>query len=165
MPRCGFTVATKVDLEGYLEWHSRVEEERKAIISKLIDSPTGEKEKHRGVNMVLGPFLGFVTRGSLIFFNIPRRLSDMIVEHAFRDGLLVSPRFIKEEYKTDVGCTKLGYRLSYSELESWGSRLLREDTLRPERLNVDYDGENDVLYISFGEPREADDSIGFQEEQ
>lgn len=31
--------------------------------------------------------------------------------------------------------------------------------LRPERLNVDYDEENDVLYISFGEPQEADDSV------
>ncbi|MDJ0271168.1 MAG: DUF2283 domain-containing protein [Candidatus Caldarchaeum sp.] len=35
--------------------------------------------------------------------------------------------------------------------------------LRPERLNVDYDEENDVLYISFGEPREADDSVEPQE--
>ena len=35
--------------------------------------------------------------------------------------------------------------------------------LKPERLNVKYDDENDVLYISFGEPREADDSIEPQE--
>lgn len=78
---------------------------------------------HRGVKMVLGPFLGFVTKGSLIFFNVPGRLSDMIVEHAFRDGLLISPRIIKQAYKIDVGYTKLSYRLSYRELEYWGSHL------------------------------------------
>jgi uncharacterized protein YuzE len=40
---------------------------------------------------------------------------------------------------------------------------LEKIALRPERLNVDYDEENDVLYISFGEPREADDSVEPQE--
>ena len=32
-------------------------------------------------------------------------------------------------------------------------------TLRPEKLDIDYDQESDVLYISVGKPREADDSI------
>ena len=34
---------------------------------------------------------------------------------------------------------------------------------KPERLSVEYDYENGVLYLSFGEPREADDSIEPQE--
>jgi len=44
-------------------------------------------------------------------YNETKRLSDIIVEHSFRDGLLISPRFIKEAYKTDVGYTRPGYRL------------------------------------------------------
>ena len=35
--------------------------------------------------------------------------------------------------------------------------------LRPEKLGVAYDKESDVLYISAGKPREADDSIEPQE--
>ncbi len=35
--------------------------------------------------------------------------------------------------------------------------------LRLEKLDVEYDKENDVLYISAGKPREADDSIEPQE--
>jgi len=35
--------------------------------------------------------------------------------------------------------------------------------LRPDKLDVEYDKENDVLYISTGKPREADDSIEPQE--
>jgi uncharacterized protein YuzE len=31
--------------------------------------------------------------------------------------------------------------------------------LKPEKLDIDYDKKNDVLYISVGKPREADDSI------
>jgi uncharacterized protein YuzE len=31
------------------------------------------------------------------------------------------------------------------------------------KLYVDYDEDNDVLYISFAEPREADDSVESQE--
>ena len=36
--------------------------------------------------------------------------------------------------------------------------------LRPRKLDVDYDEKNDVLYISVGRPREADDSIEPQED-
>jgi uncharacterized protein YuzE len=35
--------------------------------------------------------------------------------------------------------------------------------LRPEKLDIDYDRKGDVLYISVGKPREADDSIEPQE--
>ncbi len=35
--------------------------------------------------------------------------------------------------------------------------------LRLEKLDVEYDKKNDVLYISAGKPREADDSIEPQE--
>jgi len=35
--------------------------------------------------------------------------------------------------------------------------------LKPEKLDIDYDEESDVLYISVGKPREADDSIEPQE--
>jgi len=35
--------------------------------------------------------------------------------------------------------------------------------VKPRRLDIDYDAENDVLYISLGKPREADDSIEPQE--
>jgi len=35
--------------------------------------------------------------------------------------------------------------------------------LRPDKLDVEYDKENDVLYISTGKSREADDSIEPQE--
>ena len=35
--------------------------------------------------------------------------------------------------------------------------------LRPEKLGLAYDKESDVLYISTGKPREADDSIEPQE--
>ena len=35
--------------------------------------------------------------------------------------------------------------------------------LKPDKLDVKYDKENDVLYISAGKPREADDSIEPQE--
>ncbi len=35
--------------------------------------------------------------------------------------------------------------------------------LKPENLDIDYDEESDVLYISVGSPREADDSIEPQE--
>lgn len=35
--------------------------------------------------------------------------------------------------------------------------------LNPEKLDLDYDKKRDVLYISVGKPREADDSIEPQE--
>ncbi len=35
--------------------------------------------------------------------------------------------------------------------------------LRPEKINVDYDKESDVLYISVGKPKEADDTLEPQE--
>ena len=35
--------------------------------------------------------------------------------------------------------------------------------LKPEKLDIDYDRKEDVLYISVGKPREADDSIEPQE--
>ena len=35
--------------------------------------------------------------------------------------------------------------------------------LKPDKLDVEYDMENDVLYISAGKPREADDSVEPQE--
>lgn len=35
--------------------------------------------------------------------------------------------------------------------------------LKPQKLDVDYDEKNDVLYISVGKPREADDSMEPQE--
>lgn len=31
--------------------------------------------------------------------------------------------------------------------------------LEAEKLGIEYDGKNDVLYISVGKPKEADDSI------
>ncbi len=31
--------------------------------------------------------------------------------------------------------------------------------IKPEKLDIDYDSESDVLYISLGKPREADDTI------
>ena len=40
---------------------------------------------------------------------------------------------------------------------------LESIVLRPEKLGVAYDKEGDVLYISTGKPREADDSIEPQE--
>jgi uncharacterized protein YuzE len=35
--------------------------------------------------------------------------------------------------------------------------------LKPEKLDIEYDERNDVLYISVGKPREADDSVESQE--
>ncbi len=35
--------------------------------------------------------------------------------------------------------------------------------LKPDKIDVEYDKENDVLYISAGKPREADDSVEPQE--
>jgi uncharacterized protein YuzE len=35
--------------------------------------------------------------------------------------------------------------------------------VKPEKLDIDYDDKSDVLYISMGKPREADDSIEPQE--
>lgn len=35
--------------------------------------------------------------------------------------------------------------------------------MKPEKLDIDYDDKSDVLYISVGRPREADDSIEPQE--
>lgn len=35
--------------------------------------------------------------------------------------------------------------------------------MKPRKLDIDYDQRNDVLYISVGKPREADDSIEPQE--
>lgn len=35
--------------------------------------------------------------------------------------------------------------------------------MKPQKLDVDYDEKSDVLYISVGKPREADDSIEPQE--
>jgi len=40
---------------------------------------------------------------------------------------------------------------------------LESIVLRPEKLDLAYDKETDVLYISAGKPREADDSIEPQE--
>ncbi len=35
--------------------------------------------------------------------------------------------------------------------------------MKPQKLDIDYDERSDVLYISVGKPREADDSIEPQE--
>ena len=35
--------------------------------------------------------------------------------------------------------------------------------LKPEKLDIDYDEDSDVLYISVGKPRRADDTIEPQE--
>jgi uncharacterized protein YuzE len=35
--------------------------------------------------------------------------------------------------------------------------------IKPDKLDIDYDEKNDVLYISVGKPKEADDSIEPQE--
>lgn len=35
--------------------------------------------------------------------------------------------------------------------------------LKPQKLDVNYDEKNDVLYISVGKPREGDDSMEPQE--
>jgi uncharacterized protein YuzE len=35
--------------------------------------------------------------------------------------------------------------------------------VKPEKLDIDYDEKSDVLYISVGKPKEADDSIEPQE--
>ena len=35
--------------------------------------------------------------------------------------------------------------------------------IKPEKLDIDYDDKSDVLYISMGKSREADDSIEPQE--
>jgi uncharacterized protein YuzE len=35
--------------------------------------------------------------------------------------------------------------------------------LKPEKLDIEYDEKNDVLYISIGKPKEADDSVEPQE--
>jgi uncharacterized protein YuzE len=35
--------------------------------------------------------------------------------------------------------------------------------LKPEKLDIEYDEKNDVLYISVGKPTEADDSVESQE--
>lgn len=35
--------------------------------------------------------------------------------------------------------------------------------MKPEKLDIDYDEKSDVLYISVGKPKEADDSIEPQE--
>jgi uncharacterized protein YuzE len=35
--------------------------------------------------------------------------------------------------------------------------------LKPEKLDIEYDGKSDVLYISVGKPKEADDSVEPQE--
>jgi uncharacterized protein YuzE len=35
--------------------------------------------------------------------------------------------------------------------------------VKPEKLDIDYDEKSDILYISVGKPKEADDSIEPQE--
>jgi uncharacterized protein YuzE len=35
--------------------------------------------------------------------------------------------------------------------------------LKPEKLDIEYDEKNDVLYISVGKPKEADDSVESQD--
>lgn len=40
---------------------------------------------------------------------------------------------------------------------------MKHTVLKPDKLDVEYDKENDVLYISSGKPREADDSIESRE--
>ena len=35
--------------------------------------------------------------------------------------------------------------------------------VKPEKLDIEYDERNDVLYISIGKPKEADDSVESQE--
>jgi len=35
--------------------------------------------------------------------------------------------------------------------------------MNPEKLDIEYDEKSDVLYISMGKPREADDSVEPQE--
>jgi uncharacterized protein YuzE len=40
---------------------------------------------------------------------------------------------------------------------------LESIVLRPEKLDIEYDGKSDVLYISVGKPKEADDSVEPQE--
>jgi len=40
---------------------------------------------------------------------------------------------------------------------------LESIVLKPEKLDIDYDEESDVLYISVGKPRRADDTIEPQE--
>jgi uncharacterized protein YuzE len=35
--------------------------------------------------------------------------------------------------------------------------------LKPEKLDIEYDERNDILYISVGKPKEADDSVESQE--
>jgi uncharacterized protein YuzE len=44
-----------------------------------------------------------------------------------------------------------------------GEVIWRALVMKPRKLDVDYDERNDVLYISVGKPREADDSIEPQE--
>jgi uncharacterized protein YuzE len=40
---------------------------------------------------------------------------------------------------------------------------LESIVLKPEKLDIEYDGKSDVLYISVGKPKEADDSVEPQE--
>jgi len=47
--------------------------------------------------------------------------------------------------------------------EGKGGHSVASIVLKPDKLDVKYDKENDVLYISAGKPREADDSIEPQE--
>ena len=47
--------------------------------------------------------------------------------------------------------------------EGNGGHNVESILLKPDKLDVDYDKENDVLYISAGKPRDADASIEPQE--
>jgi uncharacterized protein YuzE len=47
--------------------------------------------------------------------------------------------------------------------EGKGGHSVASIILKPDKVDVEYDKENDVLYISAGKPREADDSIEPQE--
>ena len=47
--------------------------------------------------------------------------------------------------------------------ESEGRTHLESRVLRPEKLSIDYDKENDVLYITVGRAKEADDTVEPQE--
>ena len=54
--------------------------------------------------------------------------------------------------------TWLNYPRDLMPLHKWepGVETL---VLKPEKLDVEYDGKNDVLYVSVGKPKAADDSI------
>ena len=47
--------------------------------------------------------------------------------------------------------------------EDKGRCSMETIVLKPDKFDIEYDKENDVLYISAGKPREADDSIEPQE--